>query len=81
MAWLAEGPAGYRAADITRVGHGADLPAGATVDRLAGPAALPEVPATELLWQTVGTLLILGGGVALALWIPRQRLPAVEDVR
>jgi len=47
----------------------------------SGTAALPEVPATELLWQTVGTLLVLGGGVALTRWIPRQRLPAVEDVR
>lgn len=51
------------------------------IDWLAGTARLPDVPATELLWQTVGTLLVLGGGVALTRWIPRQRLPAVEDVR
>lgn len=42
------------------------------IDWLAGTAALPDVPATELLWQTVGTLLVLGGGVALTRWIPRR---------
>ncbi|HID8538815.1 TPA: phosphatase PAP2 family protein [Stenotrophomonas maltophilia] len=48
---------------------------------LADIIPLPDAPVTELLWHTVGTLLILGGGVALARWIPRQHLPKVEDVQ
>lgn len=43
------------------------------IDWLAGAIPLPDAPVTGLLWHTVGTLLILGGGVALARWIPRQR--------
>ena len=40
---------------------------------LADIIPLPDAPVTALLWHTVGTLLILGGGIALARWIPRQR--------
>ncbi len=40
---------------------------------LADMIPLPDAPMTGLLWHTVGTLLILGGGIALARWIPRQR--------
>lgn len=43
------------------------------IDLLAATIPLPDVAATEVLWQAIGTLLILGGGVALARWIPRQR--------
>lgn len=43
---------------------------------LADIIPLPDAPITGLLWHTVGTLLILGGGIALARWIPRQRRPA-----
>lgn len=39
------------------------------IDLFAAAIPLPDVPATEVLWQTVGTLLILGGGVALARWM------------
>ncbi|WP_409461356.1 hypothetical protein ACK1O1_09355 [Stenotrophomonas maltophilia] len=51
------------------------------IDWLADSIPLPNAPATELLWQTVGTLLVLGGGVALARWIPRQRPPMPERPR
>ncbi|MGE6333761.1 phosphatase PAP2 family protein [Stenotrophomonas sp. NPDC077659] len=43
------------------------------IDWLADTIPLPDAPMTGLLWHTVGTLLILGGGVALARWIPRQQ--------
>ncbi len=39
---------------------------------LADIISLPDPPVTALLWHTVGTLLILGGGIALARWIPRR---------
>ena len=39
---------------------------------LADIISLPDAPVTALLWHTVGTLLILGGGIALARWIPRR---------
>jgi membrane-associated phospholipid phosphatase len=39
---------------------------------LADVIPLPDVPMTGLLWHTVGTLLILGGGVAVARLIPRR---------
>ncbi|HDS1038890.1 TPA: phosphatase PAP2 family protein [Stenotrophomonas maltophilia] len=42
------------------------------IEWLAYRIPLPDAPITELLWHTVGTLLILGGGVALARWIPRR---------
>lgn len=51
------------------------------IDWLADSIPLPNAPATELLWQTVGTLAVLGGGVALARWIPRQRPPMPERPR
>ncbi|HDS1533197.1 TPA: phosphatase PAP2 family protein [Stenotrophomonas maltophilia] len=51
------------------------------IDLLAAAVPLPDAPATELVWQAIGTLLILGGGVALARWIPRQHLPKVEDMQ
>ncbi|WMJ69058.1 phosphatase PAP2 family protein [Stenotrophomonas sp. 24(2023)] len=51
------------------------------IDWLADSIPLPNAPATELLWQTVGTLLVLGGGVALARWIPRQRRPMPDGPR
>ncbi|VUL65609.1 phosphatase PAP2 family protein [Stenotrophomonas maltophilia] len=41
------------------------------IDLLAAAVPLPDAPATELVWQAIGRLLILGGGVALARWIPR----------
>ncbi len=40
---------------------------------LADIVPLPDAPVMALLWHTVGTLLILGGGIAQARWIPRQR--------
>lgn len=43
---------------------------------LADIIPLPDALVTGLVWHTVGTLLILGGGIALARWIPRQRRPA-----
>lgn len=43
------------------------------IEWLAYSLPLPDAPMTEVFWHTVGTLLILGGGVALARWIPRQR--------
>ena len=43
------------------------------IEWLAYRLPLPDAPITEVFWHTVGTLLILGGGVALARWIPRQR--------
>ncbi|HDS0949752.1 TPA: phosphatase PAP2 family protein [Stenotrophomonas maltophilia] len=51
------------------------LLARSAIEWLAYRIPLPDAPITELLWHTVGTLLILGGGVALARWIPRQRRP------
>ncbi|WP_294993068.1 phosphatase PAP2 family protein [uncultured Stenotrophomonas sp.] len=40
------------------------------IDALAHRVPLPDGAASVLLWQTLGTLLILGGGVVLARWIP-----------
>ena len=48
------------------------------IEWLAQRIPLPDAPITELLWHTVGTLLILGGGVALARWIPRQTQPGAS---
>lgn len=48
------------------------------IEWLAQRIPSPDSPSTELLWHTVGTLLILGGGVALARWIPRQTQPGAS---
>jgi len=48
------------------------------IEWLAQRIPLPDAPSTELLWHTVGTLLVLGGGVALARWIPRQPQPGAS---
>lgn len=48
------------------------------IDWLAQTIPLPDAPITELLWHTVGTLLILGGGVALARRIPRHPQPGAS---
>lgn len=51
------------------------------IDWLAHSIPLPDAPITALLWNAVGTLLILGGGVALARWIPRQRSLKPSGIR
>jgi len=48
------------------------------IDWLAPRIPLPDSPSTELLWHTVGTLLVLGGGVALARWISWQPQPGAS---